>query len=399
MKKQIVRVILLLILILAAMSMYSCRKEEPAKEHEHFFKTYVSNNDALPGKNGTKTAVCERCGEARTITDEGSALPYTSGLKYELSEDGGSYTVSSVGTAKDSIVVIPYEFKGLPVLSIGESAFRDNKTAVTVQIPAIVTDIGARAFYNCTQLEEIVLPDGIERINEEAFRGCSSLVSVSLPKSLKSIGNYAFFSCTRLISITIPASVTEIEEYSFWGCYKLFEVCNESALSIKPADGGNGYAGFYAMNIYTPSEGESKTGADQNGFVFFDDGDTVYLIGYIGEETELVLPEKHNGRDYAVYSLAFSGCTEITSLTVLGGVKAIGSSAFLGCTGLRSITLGNSVILIEESAFANCSRIERIDYIGLTSDWRSINKEDGWDIGTGSYIIYCTEGSIKKGAQ
>ncbi|MEE0705184.1 MAG: transglutaminase domain-containing protein [Adlercreutzia sp.] len=41
----------------------------------HSYGTYVSNNDAQVGVDGTKTATCSRCGVKRTIADEGSALP------------------------------------------------------------------------------------------------------------------------------------------------------------------------------------------------------------------------------------------------------------------------------------------------------------------------------------
>ena len=46
----------------------------PKKECEHVYTKYVSNNDATCGKDGTKTAVCDKCHEAKnTVTDEGSA--------------------------------------------------------------------------------------------------------------------------------------------------------------------------------------------------------------------------------------------------------------------------------------------------------------------------------------
>ena len=41
---------------------------------EHLYGEYVSNNDATEEADGTKTAVCEKCGEESTVTDEGSQL-------------------------------------------------------------------------------------------------------------------------------------------------------------------------------------------------------------------------------------------------------------------------------------------------------------------------------------
>ena len=49
-------------------------KEIPALGHDH--KNYVSNNDATCTKNGTETAICERCGEPDTREDDESALDH-----------------------------------------------------------------------------------------------------------------------------------------------------------------------------------------------------------------------------------------------------------------------------------------------------------------------------------
>ncbi len=40
----------------------------------HSYTTYIPNNDATYTEDGTKTAICDRCGQSDTVTDEGSAL-------------------------------------------------------------------------------------------------------------------------------------------------------------------------------------------------------------------------------------------------------------------------------------------------------------------------------------
>ena len=59
------------------------------------------------------------------------------------------------------------------------------------------------------------------------------------------------------------------------------------------------------------------------------------------------------------YSSVFSGCTNLTSLTIGEQVTIIPKYAFLACSKLMSVTIPNSVTSIGESAFSNCS--------GLTS--------------------------------
>lgn len=58
----------------------------------------------------------------------------------------------------------------------------------------------------------------VTAIGENAFRECVSLLSVCISKSIISIGDYSYANCTSLSSITIPNTVTEIGYSSFEGC-------------------------------------------------------------------------------------------------------------------------------------------------------------------------------------
>ena len=85
-------------------------------------------------------------------------------------------------------------------------------------IPNSVTSIGECAFYNCDSLVSVVIPNSVTSIGNEAFYSCDSLVSIVIPNSVTSIGDNAFGGCRSLTSITIPESVTSIGGYAFDGC-------------------------------------------------------------------------------------------------------------------------------------------------------------------------------------
>ncbi|MBO7231357.1 MAG: leucine-rich repeat domain-containing protein, partial [Bacteroidaceae bacterium] len=55
-------------------------------------------------------------------------------------------------------------------------------------IPEGTTEIGNRAFFDCTSLKSITIPDSVTSIGKEAFSGCSSLTSIVIPDSVTSIG-------------------------------------------------------------------------------------------------------------------------------------------------------------------------------------------------------------------
>ena len=64
----------------------------------------------------------------------------------------------------------------------------------------------------------------VTEIGDRAFYDCSSLTSISIPPSVTEIRNNAFMNCSSLTSITIPNSVTEIRGWAFSGCSSLTEV-------------------------------------------------------------------------------------------------------------------------------------------------------------------------------
>ena len=119
-------------------------------------------------------------------------------------------------------------------------------------------------------------------------------------------------------------------------------------------------------------------------FEYTIENDQVTITKYIGESTEVRIPDKiedypvTNIGDSAFYycrsltsitipssvisirKYAFYSCSGLTSITISSGVTNIGRWAFSGCSNLTNITLPSSVTSIGDSAFAGCSNLTRI---------------------------------------
>ncbi len=350
---------------------------------------YVCNNcskvkgkeEHVKGNNG----YCTKCNTFVVVATEG--------LKYKI-ENNKAIVTGYEGT--DTDVVIPYTYQDYPVISIGSDAFEDCTSLTSVVLPNSVTSIGEDAFYNCRSLTSVNYLGTIDewvqiefsdyasnplgyaknlyingelvtvanittatKINNSAFVGCTSLTSVIIPNSVTSIGDYVFGACTSLTSVVIPNSVTSIGDYAFEYCFKLVEVVNKSThITVEKGSTANGYVGRYALAVYNSNSGITESQlVNDNGYIIYTEGNEKILVGYNGQETNLVLPNYIT----KINNYAFYDCDSLTSIVIGNSVTSIGSKAFYYCTSLTSATIGDSITSIGAFAFSYCTSLTSIE--------------------------------------
>jgi hypothetical protein len=253
------------------------------------------------------------------------------------------------------------------LITIGEEMFYQSKLK-TVVIPANATTIGNSAFEQCASLISIDIPANVETIGTAVFWGCSSLTTVTFEKGsqLKTIGGgssyYGAFSyCTALTSIEIPASVETIGASAFKGCSSLATVTFENGSQLKTIGGGSYSSGAFSdctalTSIEIPASVETIEAAAFKGCsslatVTFENGSQLKTIG--------------GGSSY--YG-AFSDCTALTSIEIPASVETIEASAFKGCSSLATVTFenGSQLKTIEggypsSGTFADCTALTSIE--------------------------------------
>lgn len=213
-----------------------------------------------------------------------------------------------------------------------------------LEIPDYVTGIGEYAFRGC---DAVIVWDGdpsVEEIGESAFEGYAGR-SFVIPDSVSDIGSRAFYNCTRLASVYIGAGVNYIASDAFIGCTALESVSNASALPISAGSTAYGFVGCYAPQIFNYRDGEWKTDTE-DGFVFVYDGRAGRLEEYNGNAGELVLPDSfaaYGGQtvtQYRIMPSVFADMT-LTSVTIGTGVTSVGSGAFENCTRLTEVHISD----------------------------------------------------------
>ena len=312
------------------------------------------------------------CGEKSVVS--------TSGLEFELNEDGLGYTLVGLGTCSQPDIVVG-TYLGLPVTAIGENAFV-NECIQSVTLSKRVKYIAENAFDGCSEIENVYFNGTLdewlditygnaysapmcsasnaklhingnlltsvtldtERVPDSAFAGCASLTSVTFTQNVKEIGASAFSACSNLGNFTLPNSLVEIDKSAFSGCTSITSVTIPNSVTTLGA-----YAFTYCTNLESVTIG--------TGIRYIDEGT-------FRSCTKLVDIDLANVQH--VYDLAFDRCDALESISFPDGIT-LSTFSFNG-QNLKSLVIGPDSIF-------NCyiTYDATIYFRGTATEWKKVS--------------------------
>ena len=259
-----------------------------------------------------------------------------------------------------------------------------------VIVPDGVTAIGKYAFLY-SKVKSVVIPDSVTAIDNYAFDNCLHLTEVALGETsgLRSIGSYAF-SYTQVRSLVLGPDFQSMNNSAFKNS-SIVEIYNLSSFDLTPDSNGFYYGGEKVLNIYTPEVGESILTIENDCAIYPSNGE-VYLHSYLGNSTNVIIPEgvtlfadadlfsnfKKSLESITFPSTlkeipqqAFEGYTKLSQVTFAENsvISTIGDRAFYSCSSLKRIEIPDSVTTLGSSVFANCNALDTLSlpFLGETA--------------------------------
>ncbi|MBQ8287442.1 MAG: leucine-rich repeat domain-containing protein [Clostridia bacterium] len=326
-----------------------------------------------------------KCGNLKSVT----LSPNLETIEYEA--------FLECGALKD--VDLPSSLK-----EIGYQAFSGCTALEYIFIPKSITEWeGGCTFYNSglkkvdieegmtvlgdmalarTQITEISFPDSLKTVPGGLCNGCEQLTKVTLHDKIETIEDGAFIG-TGLTEIVIPASVKTVTDLAFSSNDHLQKVTFmgdapedyvDDEYNFQLGRGGGEYTVYYqkdAKGFTTPRWNGFKAapvGSEPNAPVEGDfeyavnADDTVTVVSYEGDDTEVVVPEKIAGKTVTVIGeKAFAYEGSITSVKLPDTVTEIGFGAFAQCFAVTSVNLPENLQMIGDYAFSSCHDLEEIN--------------------------------------
>ena len=274
-----------------------------------------------------------------------------------------AYSVGN-GTSEDIEIIIPRNYRHLPVIEFKEEAFI-NKNIKTVTIYGNnIIKISDSAFKDDNQLESITDIPTLRYIGDNAFDGCINLLEFNIPDEVNYLGSYAFKNARKLTEIRIPSLIDEIKDGTFKGCLGISEINIPD--NIKTI----GDEAFMENSIQRLNLPNNLTSIGKKAFK-----DNQTLI-------EVTIPTSIDTIDEETFSGA-----NFNVIVIPNNIKLVESNAFANNDSLNWVAITSIGTVFNDNAFTDSNNIDKIFYQG-TEDSFSLYRLTVLTQKSGNNILY-----------
>ena len=280
----------------------------------------------------------------------------------EFSKVDGGYGVTGFKENHSaSFLKIPSIVDGTPVVSICENAFCSDDAIIDLYIPDSVKSLDKNCFSNAKWLESVCFFGGNVEIGEETFGNCDRLKSIVIKDGSVSIGKRAFKNsvnvtfdedtCNHIVSIGEEAFLKSSDDL------REEIVVSDSVVSV----GARAFTKFFPQRIVI-------------GASLRDIGDDAF--GFLKNLREIVVSKDNPYLEVSGKCLIDKTKNKVViglpGAKIPSTVTAIGVAAFQYRTDIEQLTLSPNITEIGERAFANCTNI---NYLSMSDNLKIIGKE------------------------
>jgi len=270
----------------------------------------------------------------------------------------GDNVVSVKNRAFEGCVNLTNVKYGTSLSEIGSYAFYNCKKLNALDLsPTKVAEIGSYAFAGCG-LETVKLDDTLEILGNNAFENNRSLVTVRLPSSLKKINDYVFRNCERLSFLYSEAQTVPVlnSRASLAGTPDGMKILVSSYSEYKYKADSDWREYSSEIISYDDISAEEEF----ENYVLKVNSDGLTLVCYLGTESSVEIKTDVNGKGI-ITEIGEYCFGELTSSVILGdGVKRLGKNSFRNAVNLTFVYIPSSVETVGSYAFYGLTALREV---------------------------------------
>ncbi|MBE6674418.1 MAG: leucine-rich repeat domain-containing protein [Ruminococcaceae bacterium] len=384
MKKNMLFILLCIMLPLCVSCVEIIQPNTPESCHCEY-DNWTIEAESTCTLDGVISATCKHCGKGTTkpLTAKGHTLNTISGISPTCTEEG--LTEGTECTVCNEVFVEP---------SIVEKTPHNYINGICVSCNSLYSSQGLEFILNedkqsyCVKIGDckdsiVVIPETynelpITLIKSDSFNNCT-FTKISVPSSVLTIENGAFYGCTKLESISLPfvgKSLDSTGKESVFG-YIFGDKEFSNSVSAKQA-----YSSLWAVTYYLPA---SLTRVDLTN-------DKIPFGAFSGCSNIQSISTADSIQSVSGY--AFLNCTALKSIPDLSSATSVGDCAFQNCTNLVNISIGKPTKAIGDNVFLGCASLTEITVHPDNPTYKSIaNNLYSKD---GKTFIYYSQGNTNE---